>query len=149
MQAAAELAGCGRGKDPRVLVEIEKIRRFAWSPFPVVQIKTRVGRTAVPWCGAADAPVGQYHVEWTIDTEISWGLNVQSAAEPGPAILAGGHCVIFRGRLQLTPDGAGVLDLDGSMVLLDFAEPAPPEADGTWVQLHIGHEKIRLHPYQL
>jgi hypothetical protein len=137
------------GHDLRVLIEIEKVRRFPWSSFPVVQIQTRVGRTAVPWCGPPDPPLGQYDVEWTIDTEISWGLNAKPATEPGPAIMAGGHCVIFRGRLQLTPDGAGALDLDGSMILLNFAVSAPPEVDGNWVQLHIAHEKISLHPFDL
>lgn len=132
-----------------MLVEIENVRRFPWSPLPVVQVQTRVGRTAVPWRGGQCAPLGQYDVEWTIGTEIRWGVNAKSATEAGPALLAGGHCVIFRGRLHLAPDGAGALDLDGSMILLDFAEPPPPEVDGTWVQLHIAHQKISLHPYEL
>jgi hypothetical protein len=137
------------GHDRRVLVEIEKVRRFAWSPFPVVQVKTPVGRTAVPWCGAPDAPVGQYHIEWTINTAFSWGLNAKPAAEPGPAILAGGHCVILCGRLVLTPDGAGVLDLDGSMILLDFVELPPAEVDASWVRIFVPHKDVQLHPFEL
>jgi hypothetical protein len=139
----------GSGHYPRVLVEIEKVRRFAWSPFPIVQVQTPVGRTAVPWCGAPDAVPGRYDVEWTIDMELSWGLNAKLAAEPGPAILAGGHCVILRGRLGLTPDGAGVLNLDGSMILLDFAEPPPAEADVSWVQISVPHKDVQLHPFEL
>jgi hypothetical protein len=137
------------GHDWWVLVEIERVRRFGWSPFPIVQVETPVGRTAVPWCGAPDAAPGQYHVEWTIDMEISWGLNARPAAEPGPAILAGGHCAILRGRLRLTPDGAGVLDLDGSMILLDFVEPPPAEVDASWVQIHVPHKDVQLHPFDL
>jgi hypothetical protein len=53
-------------------VEMEKIRRFEWSPFPIVQVQTPVGRTAVPWCGPPDAALGRYDVEWTITTEIRW-----------------------------------------------------------------------------
>jgi hypothetical protein len=137
------------GHDLRVLVEIEKVRRFDWSPFPIVQVQTPVGRTAVPWCGSPDAVPGRYDVEWTIDMEISWGLNAKLAAEPGPAILAGGHCVILRGRLGLTPDGAGVLDLDGAMILLDFAEPPPAEVDASWVQIYVPHKDVQLYPFDL
>jgi hypothetical protein len=132
-----------------VLVKIEEMRSFAWSPFPVVRVQTPVGRTAVPWCGAPDAVLGQHHVEWTINTEISWGLNAKPAAEPGPAISADGHCVILRGRLGLTPDGAGVLDLDGSLVLLDFVEPPPTEVDGSWVHISVPRQDVQLHPFEL
>jgi hypothetical protein len=137
------------GHDLRVLVVIEKVCRFDWSPFPVVQIETPVGRTAVPWCGAPDVALGRYHVEWTINTEISWGLNAKPAAAPGPAILAAGHCAILRGRLGLTPDGAGVLDLGGSMILLDFVEPPPAEVDASWVQIYVAHKDVQLHPFEL
>ncbi|XVU28050.1 hypothetical protein ACQPZJ_13695 [Actinoplanes sp. CA-054009] len=132
-----------------MLVEIEKIRRFGWSPFPVVQVQTPVGRTAVPWRGAPDAVLGQYHVEWTIDMEISWGQNAKPATDPGPAIFAGSHFVVFRGRLGLAHDGAGVLDLDGSIILLDFAEPPPAATDASWVQIYVPHEDVQLHPLEL
>jgi hypothetical protein len=108
-----------------------------------------MGRTAVPWCGAPDAEPGRYDVEWTIDKEISWGLNAKSAADPGPAIVAGGHCVILRGRLGSTPDGAGFLDLGGSMILLDFVESPPAEADGRWVEIYVAHHDVQLHPFEL
>ena len=132
-----------------MLIEIESFRECSWCPFPVAQVQTPVGETAVPWRGAPDASLGRHHVEWTIETEISWGVNAKPTAEPGPAILPGSHCVILRGRLHLLPDGAGVLDLDGSMILLDFAEPAPREVNGTWVQLHVPHADIGLYPYEL
>ncbi|MBU2667036.1 hypothetical protein KOI35_26335 [Actinoplanes bogorensis] len=132
-----------------MLVEVEKMRRFGWSPFPIAQVHTPVGRTAVPWCGAPDTVPGPYHVEWTIDMKISWGLSAKPADGPGPAILTGGHCVILRGRLRLTPDGAGVLDLDGSLILLDFADPPPAEADAAWVQIYVPHQDVRLYPSDL
>ncbi|MEU8816712.1 hypothetical protein [Actinoplanes sp. NPDC048796] len=132
-----------------MLVEVEKVLRFDWSPFPIVQVRTPVGRTVVPWCGAPDAVPGRYDVEWTIDMKISWGLDAKLAADPGPAISAGGHGVVLRGRLALTPDGAGVLDLDGSMILLDFVEPPPAEADASWVQIHVSRKDVQLHPFGL
>ncbi|MBB2948843.1 hypothetical protein FB565_008629 [Actinoplanes lutulentus] len=128
---------------------MENLREFDGSPFPLAQIETPVGRTAVPWCGAPDAPPGRYHVEWTIDAEMRWGANAKPAAEPGPAISAGGHTVILRRRLRLTPDGAGELDVDGSMILLDFAERPPPDMDGSWIQIHVAHADVRLYPYDL
>lgn len=135
--------------DRSVLIEAEKFGKFAWSPFPIAQIATPIGRTAVPWCGAPDAPPGQYHVEWAVDMAITWGLTAKPADETGPAILAGAHCVILRGHLSLTPDGVGVLDLDGSLVLVEFTEPPPPEADGVWTQLHVPHKDLHLYPYEL
>ncbi|WP_433797076.1 hypothetical protein [Actinoplanes sp. CA-252034] len=132
-----------------MLVEVEKVRTFPWSPFPIAQIQTPIGRTAVPWHGPPDTPLGQYDVEWTIDTDVTWGLTAKPAAESAPAILAGGHCVILRGRLRLTPDGAGVLDLSGSLIMLDFAEPPPPETDGTWIQIYVPHGDVHLYPYEL
>lgn len=125
------------------------MNRFSWSPYPIAHIQTSVGHTAVPWCGPPDAPPGKYHVEWTICAEIRWGHNARPAADPGPAILAGGHCVILRGCLRLTPDGVGVLDLDGSPILLELVELPPPAADGTWVQIHVPHKDARLYPYEL
>jgi hypothetical protein len=138
----------GSGHDPGVLVDMEKMRRFGWSPFPIAQVQTPVGRTAVPWCGPPDAVPGRYHVEWTIDRELSWGTDAKLADEPGPAILAGGHCVILRGRLGMT-SGACVLDLDGSLIQLDFIAPPPSEMDASWVQIHVPHRDVHLYPFDL
>jgi hypothetical protein len=95
----------------------------------------------------ADAVLERHHVEWTINTEISWDLNAKPAAEPKPAILASGHCVILRGHLRLSPDGTGVLDLDGSMILLNFDERPPPEAITTWAQVLVPYGDVQLHPF--
>ncbi|MFC5002969.1 hypothetical protein ACFPIJ_34705 [Dactylosporangium cerinum] len=132
-----------------MLVEIEMMRELSWSPFPIARIDTPIGRTAVPWRGAPDAPLGRHRVEWTIDTDITWGLTAKPADETGPAILAGGHCVILRGHLRLDPDGVGVLDLSGSSILLEFDELPPPDVDGTWIQIHVPHKDVHLYPYEL
>jgi hypothetical protein len=104
----------------------------------------------LPWCGERDVVPGRYWVEWTIDLPLTWGDRARPAEAPGPAIRTGGHCVILRGLLDLTTDGAGVLDLDGSKILVDFTEPSPPAATaGTWVDLYVPHEHVGLYPYDL
>jgi hypothetical protein len=134
--------------DTDVLVEVEKTAKFPSSPV-LAQIRTPLGHTAVRWCGDPDIPSGQYHVEWTIDEEIVWGQNARPADEASSALQQGGHCVIVRGQLKLTVDGAAVLDLGGDQILLDVAGPLPPATDGSWVNLYIQREKIALYPYEL
>ncbi|MBC9715054.1 hypothetical protein H9Y04_21110 [Streptomyces sp. TRM66268-LWL] len=131
-----------------MLIEVEKIAKFPWSPW-LAQIQTSFGRTAVRWCGAEDAAPGPYHVEWTVDAEIDWGRNAKPAAGCGPGGRPGGHCVILRGRLNPTPDGAAVLELGDSTILLDLTDPLPEEIAGTWVELFLEREKISLYPYTL
>lgn len=118
-----------------MLVEVEKTVELPWSPL-LAQIRTSFGHTAVRWCGEPNITSGQYHVEWTIDEEIAWGHNARPTSETSPALEHGGHCVIVRGRLTLTTDGAAVLDLDGGQILLDVVGHIPAVADGSWVNLY-------------
>ncbi|MGQ4490632.1 hypothetical protein ACN6LM_001349 [Streptomyces sp. SAS_281] len=131
-----------------MLVELVKVAKFPWSPW-LAQVRTSFGGTAVRWCGDQAAQPGKYHVEWTVDEDIVWGRNARPADGAGPGVRPGGHCVVLRGRLNLTDNGAAVLDFDGSQILLDLAGPLPEGTDGTWVELHIEREKIALHPYEL
>ncbi|MFF5225767.1 hypothetical protein [Dactylosporangium sp. NPDC000521] len=131
-----------------MLVEVEKIAKFPWSPI-LAQVSTPFGRTAVRWCGDPNAAAGQHHVEWEIDEEIVWGKNAKPTSEAAAELRQGGHCVIVRGRLDVTVDGAAVLDLAGTVILLDLAVPVPAEVAGTWVELFIQRENIALYPYNL
>ncbi|MFE5210765.1 hypothetical protein [Streptomyces sp. NPDC056600] len=131
-----------------MLIDVEKIARFPWSPW-LAQIQTPFGRTAVRWCGDENAEPGEYHVEWTVDAELTWGRNAKPAGAAGAEVRPGGHCVVLRGLLRLTEDGAAVLDLDGSPILLDIAGPLPEDVDGTWIELFVEREKISLYPYEL
>jgi hypothetical protein len=134
--------------DRTMPARLEKVAKFPWSPW-LAQIRTSIGHTAVRWSGDQDAEPGERHVEWTVDEDIVWGRNAKPAAGSGPAIRAGGHCVVLRGRLHPTEDGAAVLDLDGSPILLDLAAPLPDDVAGTWVELFLARERISLHPYEL
>jgi hypothetical protein len=35
------------------------------------------------------------------------------------------------------------------LILLDFAEIPPAEADGTWIQSYAPHKDVHLYPYEL
>ena len=131
-----------------MLVELVKVAKFPWSPW-LAQIRTSFGETAVRWCGDQAAKPGKHHVEWTVDEDIAWGRNAKPAVGFGPGVRPGGHCVVLRGLLNLTVDGAAVLDFDGSQILLDLADSLPEGVAGTWVELFIAREKIALYPYEL
>ncbi|PKT69155.1 hypothetical protein CW362_31230 [Streptomyces populi] len=115
----------------------------------MAQVKTAFGRTAVRWCGDPAAGPGEYHVEWTVDEDITWGRNAKPATGTGPEVRPGGHCVVLRGRLNLEEDGVAVLHLDDANILLDLTDPLPDGIVGTWVELFIEREKIALYPYEL
>ncbi|MFE9696703.1 hypothetical protein [Streptomyces sp. NPDC006270] len=132
-----------------MLVELVKVAKSSSSPW-LARVLTQFGEVAVRWCGEPAAKPGMYHVEWTVDEDIAWGQNAKPAAGVGPGVRPGGHCVVLlRGLLNLTADGAAVLDIDGTQILLDLADPLPGSVAGTWVELFVEREKIALHPYEL
>ncbi|MEV8209917.1 hypothetical protein AB0P40_32990 [Streptomyces sp. NPDC079189] len=131
-----------------MLIELVKVAKFPGSPW-LADVRTSFGHTAVRWCGDRAAEPGEYHVEWTIDEDIVWGQNAKLAVGIGPGLRTGGHCVVLRGLLSLTEDGAAVLDLDGANILLDLADPLPEDIAGTWVELFVDREKVSLYPYAL
>lgn len=132
-----------------MLVELLKLATFPGSPW-LAQVRTPFGRASVRWCGDPTAEPGEYRVEWTIDETIDWLRNAKPAAGSGPEVRTGGHCVVLRGRLTLTEDGAALMDLDGTLILLDVADrPLPEEAADTWVELSVARDKITLHPFEL
>ncbi|WP_192806321.1 hypothetical protein [Streptomyces sp. SS1-1] len=55
----------------------------------------------------------------------------------------------MRGRLNLTEDGAALLDFAGTKVLLDLVDPLPEDVADTWVELFIEHDKVSVCPYAL
>ncbi|MEU0368699.1 hypothetical protein ABZ070_00265 [Streptomyces sp. NPDC006283] len=131
-----------------MLVELVKVAKFPWSPW-LAQIRTPYGSTAVRWRGDPAAEPGEVHVEWTVDEDFRWGQNAKPAAASGPDIRAGGHCVILQGLLSVEEDGATVMDLGGSLILLDITGPLPENASGAWIELWVEREKISLYPYVL
>ena len=145
---SARHLGAGACEDTYVLVELEKTAQFPSSPL-LAQIRTAFGHAAVRWYGAPDIVPGQYHVEWAIDEDIVWGHNARPAKQASSGLETGGHCVIVRGRLTLTADGAAVLELGGDQILLETVGPFPSTTDGTWVNLYLQRDNISLYPYEL
>ncbi|GAQ60785.1 hypothetical protein [Streptomyces scabiei] len=131
-----------------MLIELVKVATFPGAPW-LAAVRTGFGHIGVRWYGDRAAAPGEYHVEWSIDEDIIWGRNAKPAAGVGPGLRTGGHCVVLQGRLMLTEDGAALLDLDGSAVLLDLAEPLPDGVAGSWVELFIDRDNVGLHPYEL
>lgn len=134
--------------DRAVLIELVKVAKFPGRPW-LAEIRTSFGHAAIRWCGDRAAEPGGYHVEWTIDEDILWGHNARPAAGTGPGLRTGGHCVVLRGQLSLTEDGAALLDFAGTNVLLDPADPLPEDIADTWVELFIVRDKVSLYPYVL
>ncbi|MFE2423421.1 hypothetical protein [Streptomyces hokutonensis] len=130
-----------------MLIELVRGAKFPGSAW-LADVRTSFGHTAVRWCGDRAAECGECHVEWTIDEDIVWGQNAKPAVGI-PGLRTGGHCVVLRGRLSLTEDGAAVMDLDGTNILLDLADPLPEDVGDTWVELFIEREKVSLYPYEL
>ncbi|WP_190035462.1 hypothetical protein [Streptomyces fructofermentans] len=134
--------------DRTMLVEVVNIAKLPGGPL-LARVRTRIGDTSVRWCGDPAAEPGEYHVEWTVDDDITWGRNAGPATAHGHGIRRSGHRSVLRGRLRLEEDGVGLLDLHDVTVLLDFAEPLPDGVDGTWVEILVRCDRIALYPYEL
>lgn len=128
-----------------MLVEVEDIAGLP-SGSLLARIRTAFGHAAFRWCGAPDVPPGPYHVEWTIDEETVWGQNAGPAGQASSAFHQEDHGVTVQGRLELTVDGAAVLDMGGHLILLDVAGRIPATTHGSWVNLYLRPESIALYP---
>lgn len=92
----------------------------------------------------------EHHVEWTVDEDMTWAGNTMPAAIASSAVGEEGDWIVLRGRLSLTADKAAFLEVGGSQILFDLADPLPPDgADGTWVEVRVRRDSIGLWPYQL
>ncbi|MFF7202700.1 hypothetical protein [Streptomyces sp. NPDC008141] len=132
-----------------MLVDMMELATSPRSP-GLALIRTAFGDAWVRWCGDPAAPPGEYHVEWTIDDDITWGENLRATAACGPGVRSGGlGRVILRGRLELVDDGVAVLDVGGTAILLEPACPLPEEATDAWVELCVEREKAALYPYEI
>ncbi|WP_172384251.1 hypothetical protein [Streptomyces sp. MNP-20] len=116
---------------------------------PLVAVTTSFGSAVVGWHGTAHSMAGEYGVEWTVEQDLAWNDNAHPASTPGPGLSAQDSTVMLRGRLDLTPDGAAILDVDGSLVLFDLTHPVPQSVNGTWIEIHCHRDAVYLTPYTL
>ncbi|WP_308315693.1 hypothetical protein [Streptomyces sp. ISL-100] len=92
----------------------------------------------------------EHHVEWIVDEDMTWASNTTPAASASSAVGEEGDRLVLRGRLSLAGDKAAFLEVGGSQVLFDLADPLPPDgADGTWVEVRVRRDSVSLWPYQV
>jgi hypothetical protein len=138
--------------DHPVLVQVEGVVRSA-DDGALVEVRTSVGTVAARWCGALDATPGAHHVEWELDEEFRWGLNCSRVEVEEPHLWQNERGVFFRGRLGLE-EAASVpafahLELAGALIPLGHIDALPEGIAGSWVELHLGPEKVKVYPYLL
>lgn len=135
--------------DGLVWVTVEAVRQGPSMP-ATVRVRSAVGTAVVLWQGALGAVGDEHHVEWTVDEDIVWGTNAGPASSAGPKLSQDGDRIVFQGRLSLTEDGAAFLDLGGTSILFDLAEPSLPEgAGGAWIEVRVGRGHVSVWPYRL
>ncbi|MET7792093.1 hypothetical protein ABZS93_36970 [Streptomyces sp900116325] len=103
------------------------------------------GSTVAVWRGGLNNAVGWHHIEWTVDGDILWGRNTRSATLAEPEVREEAGQVVLRGLLQLSEDGAAVLQVGDSQLLFDVGSPPPP--DNTWVEISVEADQVELYPY--
>ncbi|MDK9497653.1 hypothetical protein QEZ40_002596 [Streptomyces katrae] len=133
-----------------MLVRVEATVRPASSG--AVRVHSTLGTVAVLWQGDPEAVGREHHVEWTVDEDIVWTVNAWPSATAAPELREDGDHIVFRGQLSLFEDGVAALDLGGTPILFDLAEPSPPPegfADGAWVEVRVARDRVSLWPYAL
>ncbi|MGW1412568.1 hypothetical protein [Streptomyces sp. NPDC002403] len=132
-----------------MLVQVEAVQKAPGGPV-TVRVRSGVGTAAAFWCGDPTVVGREHHVEWTVDESVAWDGNTRPATLSSPALGEDGGQVVFRGRLSLTGDGGALLEVAGTQILFDLADPPPPMAsDGTWVEVHVERNSVSLWPYLL
>ncbi|WP_433892227.1 hypothetical protein [Streptomyces sp. CA-111067] len=132
-----------------MLVTVEAVQEGVSTPASV-RVHSKVGTAVALWMGPVEATSHEHHVEWTVDEDIAWTKNAGPATSATSALWEAGDRIVFRGRLTLTEDGAAILELGGTLILLDLADPPPPDdADGSWIEFHAARDNVSVYPYQL
>jgi hypothetical protein len=147
--------GTGRGAgsmrhDGSVLIQVEGLTR---SPDDValVEVRTSVGTVAARWCGGPEVAPGAHHVEWELDEEFRWGLNCSQVELEEPYLSQNERWVVFRGRLGLVGTLSvpmfAHLELADAVIDLGHIDALPDGMAGSWVEVRLEPEKIKIYPY--
>ncbi|MFE7752665.1 hypothetical protein [Streptomyces sp. NPDC057428] len=129
-----------------MLVQVEAVGQVADGP-ATVRVRAEVGVAAAFWCGDPTGPDREHRVEWTVEEDVVWGGNTRPTTSFSPAVGEEEGCrIVFRGRLGLTGDVGAVLEVAGSQILFDLADPPPPDAvDGTWVEVRVERSSVSVY----
>ncbi|MFK4690088.1 hypothetical protein [Streptomyces pristinaespiralis] len=131
-----------------MLIDLEKTEQLPGG-LCLAHARTPIGPVVARWCGDPDALPGRYDAEWTVDEDVAWLANTHPAPEQSYLIGPRADGLLLRGRLDEVARAAAVLDLAGTLILLDLAGPLPDGALGTWIDIHAEREKVALYPYEL
>ncbi|MFJ5552788.1 hypothetical protein [Streptomyces sp. NPDC093225] len=113
-----------------------------------VRVHTPIGSAVVLWRGDPRGAEGRHLVEWTVDEDLHWGRNTRPASHAAAELRQAGDRVVVRGLLRLTEDGAACLQMSHWALLFDLASPVPSSAEGSWVEIRVGSERVALYPYR-
>ncbi|MFI9235385.1 hypothetical protein [Streptomyces sp. NPDC053079] len=117
---------------------------------PMVHLQAPFGTAVVLWGGDPQQADGRHLVEWSVDEDILWGCNARAAALDEPGLWQDGERIVLRGRLDVTEDGAAVLEFGSTHILFDLAGPLPDDnLDGTWVEISTKQDRVSVWPFQI
>ncbi|WP_424216841.1 hypothetical protein ACN20G_32570 (plasmid) [Streptomyces sp. BI20] len=127
-------------------VTVEAVRPAPSGPV-TVRVRSAAGTVVALWEGAPGAVGREHHVEWTVDEDIAWTVNTRPSAPGVPELREEGDHIAFRGLLRLCEDGGAVLDVGGTSILFDVADPSLPEGvDGSWVTVRAARDRVTVWP---
>ncbi|GHJ97918.1 hypothetical protein SNE510_74370 [Streptomyces sp. NE5-10] len=76
--------------------------------------------------------------------------NARPNTDGAPELREDGDRIVFRGRLSLDEDGGAVLDVGGSVILFDLADPPLPDGvGGSWVEVRVAPDNVTAWPYEV
>ncbi|MFJ8133377.1 hypothetical protein [Streptomyces hydrogenans] len=145
----AEAFGKPIEDDDWVLVRVEAVQAARSGPM-FVRVHSAVGTAVALWRGAPWDVGREHHVEWSVDEDIVWMENARPNTDGVPELREDGDHIVFRGRLSLDEDGGAVLDVGGSVILLDLADPPLPDGvDGSWVEVRVAPDNVTAWSYEV
>ncbi|MFJ5833613.1 hypothetical protein [Streptomyces sp. NPDC093089] len=85
-----------------------------------------------------------------MDEDIVWTENAWPSTDGTSGLREDGDRIVFQGRLSLDGDGGAVLDVGGSVILFDLADPPLPDGvSGSWVEVRVAPDNVAVWPYEV
>ncbi|MFF3554214.1 hypothetical protein ACFYXL_12450 [Streptomyces tsukubensis] len=132
-----------------MLVKVEAVPPARSGPV-FVRVHSAVGTAVVVWQGAPQAVGREHYVEWTVDEDIVWSENAWPSADGTFELREDADRIVLRGWLSLDEDGVAVLDVGGSVILFDLANPPLPDGvNGSWVEVRVAPVNVTVWPYEV
>ncbi|WP_177320643.1 hypothetical protein [Lentzea waywayandensis] len=133
-----------------MLVQVERVVRSS-DDVVLAYVRTSVGLVVARWCGELEATPGAHHVEWELDEEFRWGLNCSEVEVGEPLVRENERGIFVQGQLGLEAADQGSafahLEFADALILLGHINGLPEGMAGSWVELHLPHEKVKVYPY--